>query len=152
MGLGFSLENVEAASDNFGLIKNGVYTARIVEAPTKDTNAGTGKYLNLKIAMIGEGNGKRFLFDKINYVNPNKTAQDIGRATLKAICLAVGANVQDIDPKEFLGKEIMVKVGSKHDDFRDEKINVIRAYMPVDSSTSVPSKEELEATKPEWAM
>lgn len=82
--------NAEEIDDDFDVIPKNNYTVEIVSSEMKVTKAGTGKYLSLQLKVIkGDFKGK-VLFDLLNLVNPNETAEEIAKRTLKRICDAVG--------------------------------------------------------------
>jgi hypothetical protein len=61
----------------------------------KPTKAGTGEYLELEMQVVsGEHSGRRH-WERLNVSNPNKQAEDIAKAALASLCLAV--NVTDIE-------------------------------------------------------
>jgi hypothetical protein len=68
----------------------GRYTVQIVESEMKSTKSGTGEYLALVLEVAdGEFKGRK-IFENLNIVNQNVTAQEIALKTLSAICRACG--------------------------------------------------------------
>jgi predicted RNA-binding protein YlxR (DUF448 family) len=92
--INIDLSGVEASSE-FKSIPTGVYPMVIVDSDYLPTNAGTGYYLKLKIQCLDEQIGKRVLFENLNLDNPNDTAVQIAKATLKEIAQAVGHATPD---------------------------------------------------------
>jgi len=96
----------------YELIPEGDYTAQIVASEMKDTKAGTGQYLELRIQILEEPYQGRLVFDRLNLVNPNSVAVEIGQRALLQICKAVG--VEDLEDSEQLhGREMKVKIKIK---------------------------------------
>jgi len=83
-----------------GPLPPGKYEAIITKSDIRDTKAGTGQYIELEMQITdGEFSGRR-LWERLNISNPNKQAEDIARAALGALCMAV--NVLDMDDTEQL--------------------------------------------------
>jgi hypothetical protein len=75
----------------FEPVPNGKYRAHIVASEIKDTKSSPGgKYLQLEWEILdGEYKGRK-IWDRLNIVNANETAQKIGQAQLSAVCHATG--------------------------------------------------------------
>ena len=105
--LNYDLGNVKA--NDFEVIPAGDYPAIITEMEEKPTKDGTGMRLNLKVQIIDGKYQNRTLYDGLNTVNKSAVAQQIGRAQLKAICIALN-NPSPKDSSELLNKALMVTV------------------------------------------
>ena len=81
----FRAEDVKADDKSFDLLPAGKYTAQIMKSEVRDTKAGTGKYINLQLQVIEGDYTNRVLFDIINIINQNETAQQIGQRQLKQL-------------------------------------------------------------------
>ena len=103
----YGLEQVKA--NDFEVIPAGDYPAIITEMEEKPTKDGTGMRLNLKVQIIDGKYQNRTLYDGLNTVNKSAVAQQIGRAQLKAICIALN-NPSPKDSSELLNKALMVTV------------------------------------------
>jgi hypothetical protein len=76
--------------DDFTPIPVGDYKAVITESEVKQTKAGDGQYLNLRVEIIeGEYSG-RIVFVILNLWNPNPKAVEIANRELATIVAAVG--------------------------------------------------------------
>lgn len=76
--------------DDYTPIPVGDYKAVITESEVKQTKAGDGQYLNLKVEIIeGEYQG-RIIFVILNLWNPNPKAVEIANRELATIVAAVG--------------------------------------------------------------
>lgn len=72
------------------VIPKGEYRLVISGEELKDTKAGDGKRLNLKLTVVGGQYQNRTFFEGLNIVNKNATAQRISEQLLKKICEAIG--------------------------------------------------------------
>src|SRR3954453_21639282 len=68
----------------------GDYTVQIVQSEMRVTKAGTGQMLWLDMEELEGPHQGRHVYDHLNLVNSNPTAQDIAQRTLGAISHAVG--------------------------------------------------------------
>ena len=70
--------------NDFELLPSGRYVTACEDAVVKETKAGTGEYIELKLTVLSpkpfEG---RKLWTRFNVVNPSEKAQQIGRDQLK---------------------------------------------------------------------
>jgi hypothetical protein len=87
----FNAAGVEPmAPRSYEPLPNGEYEMIITKSDVKSTKAGTGQYLELEMQVVsGEHSGRRH-WERLNVSNPNKQAEDIAKAALAALCLAVG--------------------------------------------------------------
>lgn len=93
----FDANEVEP-SGAFDTLPKGDYQVMIIDSEMKDTSTGNGRYLKLELEVI-EGKYKgRYLFCNLNLENKSEMAVQIARATLSAICRAVGV----LTPKDSL--------------------------------------------------
>ena len=124
----YDLSNVRA--NDFELIPPGDYPAIITECEEKPTKNNDGKRLNLKIQILDGKYQNRILFDGLNTENKSAIAQQIGRAQLKAICIAIN-NLNPKDSSEILNKPLMVtvKVGKDQDGNQRNEIKGYKARL-----------------------
>ena len=67
------------------------------------TKAGTGQMLWLDLEVLEGPLQGRHVYDQLNLINPNPTAEEIAQRTLCAICHAVGKlRVSDSEELHFL--------------------------------------------------
>lgn len=84
----------------YGPLPAGEYSMMVTKSAIKATKAGTGNYLELEMQVCaGEHSGRRH-WERLNIDNPNKQAEDIAKAALASLCLAVG--VTDLSDTEQL--------------------------------------------------
>lgn len=105
--LNYDLGNVKA--NDFEVIPAGDYPAIITEMEEKPTKDGTGMRLNVKCQILDGKFQNRTIYDGLNTVNKSAAAQQIGRAQLKAICVALN-NQSPKDESELLNKPLMISV------------------------------------------
>lgn len=124
---GFNAENVEP-SEGFSPIPAGDYPVIITESELRDTKAGTGKYLKLKLQVLSGQHQNRILFDNLNIKNPNEVAQKIAQGTLSAICRAVNVlTPSDSAELHNLPMVATVKIGK---DQNGNPQNEVKGYKP----------------------
>lgn len=79
-----------APQEAFEVIPAGWYNAMIDESDIKPTKDGVGRYLELRFSVLDGQYAGRKLFQRLNIVNANPTAQEIAYKQLSAIAHAVG--------------------------------------------------------------
>jgi len=141
--LNFDAESIEPLG-NFEPIPLGEYMVVISASEIKETKEKKGKYLQFTYDVIEGDYKNRKLFDRLNIVNENETAQEIAQRSLSAICHAVGI----LHPKaseELHDKPLIVKVGIRPATGEYQASNVIKAYKKADGT---PVSEKKESEKP----
>jgi hypothetical protein len=121
----FDASSVQPASRT--LLPAGSYVGHIVHTEFRPTKNGLGKYLLVELEVLdGEYAGRR-LYDRINLVNPNPTAQQIAEQTLAAICHAVG-KVQVISSEELHHIPLTVEIRVEPAKGGYEESNSVKRY------------------------
>lgn len=100
--------------EEFKTLDPGDYIVAITKSGVKETEKKDGSFLELEMDVL-EGPAKgRKLFDNLNLNNPNAQAVEIAKATLSAICHAVGKlTVSDSSELHSLPMVAVVKVAPK---------------------------------------
>lgn len=98
-------------SSSRGPLPEGAYEVVIVASDIKQTKAGTGEYIEVEMQVVAGDHSGRRLWERFNVSNPNKQAEDIAKAALGALCMAVGvsdmADTEDLHDIPFVvGLEI----------------------------------------------
>jgi len=152
---GFNANTVEP-SESFDPIPAGEYLCVIIASDEKPTKAGNGSYLELEFEVIDGPYQGRKLWDRLNLANPNELAVKIARATLSAICRAVGV-MEPKDSCELHDLPLLVKVRVEKRADTDEPSNVIKGYKKRDvlaatpaASSPAPAKAASHSTTPPW--
>jgi Protein of unknown function (DUF669) len=103
----------------------GEYKVQILQSEMRVTKAGTGQMLWLDLEVL-EGPLKcRHVYDQLNLINPNPTAEEIAQRTLSAICHAVG-KLQVADSEELHFAPMLVRVAVQPNGY-----NAVKGYKPV---------------------
>ena len=123
---GFDANTVEP-TDSFDPIPPGEYLCVITASEQKPTKAGDGSYLELEFEVIDGPHKGRKLLDRLNLDSPSEVAVKIARATLSAICRAVGVT-QPKDSCELHDLPLVCKVRVERRPDTDEATNVIKGY------------------------
>lgn len=133
---GFNAEEVKPEEGgNYKPIPAGDYTVVLSKADMADTKSG-GKMIKINAVVLDGEHEDRVVFDNVNIVNANPTAQEIGQARLSAICHAVG-NLKPTDTQELLNIPIQITVCIQPAKDGYPESNKIRAYK------ALPAKKEL---------
>lgn len=142
----FTTEDIDSSSGSYELLPPGRYTAQISNHDLKVSQKG-GKYLALTLEITGPTHEGRKLFDNLNIINENETAQKIALSAFKAICTNSGAPdffdavlaVEDEGelaelltqlPMACYGKDLGVQVSIKKGDNGYNDKNEVKAYGP----------------------
>jgi hypothetical protein len=94
------------------------------------TKAGTGQMLWLDLEVLEGPLKGRHVYDQLNLINPNPTAEEIAQRTLSAICHAVG-KLQVADSEELHFQPLLVRVAVKPNGY-----NEVKGYKPVAQTAS----------------
>ena len=137
---GFNANDVDPAKP-FEPLPAADYLVIMTKSEMKDSKSG-GKFLEMEFQVVeGEHKG-RSVWGRLNLKNANKTAEDIAKAELSAICHAVGI-MKPQDSSDFHNKRLFVVVKLKE---RDDKpgvlSNEIKGYLSVDSKDTTPEAAE----------
>jgi hypothetical protein len=122
----------EDAFEGYSPIPEGHYAAMIVDSEVKDTAAGDGSYLKLIFTVIDGDYKDRVIYDNINLVNKNKTAERTGKARLESIAQAVGMSPGEelTDSAQLHDVPMSIKVGIRPARDGYDAQNTIKAYSP----------------------
>ena len=123
---GFNAEDYESA--DFSAIPAGVYPVIATEAKWKETNDGTGKYLELKLEVIDGPQKGRNLWARLNIVNRNAQAVDIAKRQFADICKAVDIPTPR-NLAEILNKPLAARVTVK--EWNGDKQNEVKSFKPL---------------------
>lgn len=141
--LGTDYQNAKPM-DDFTPIPVGDYKAVITESEVKETKAGDGQYLNLRVEIIeGEYQG-RIIFVILNLWNPNPKAVEIANRELATIVAAVGKPGAQ-NSEELHNIPMIIKVGIQPGQGDYGPSNRIKNYMAYAAPASDPIQVQ---TKP----
>jgi hypothetical protein len=129
---------------SFDPLPLGEYVVMISASEMKITKNGKGQYLQLTYDVSeGEFTGRK-IFDRLNLVNENETAQEIAQRSLSAICRCVGV-LHPKNSEELHDKPMVVKVGIRPAKDEFQASNVVKAYSRTDGKDL---KEVVEGAAP----
>jgi hypothetical protein len=144
--LDFNAEEYEPLG-TFDPLPVGEYLVVISASEMKETKTGRGKYLQLVYDVVdGEFQGRR-VFDRLNLVNENETAQKIAQQALSAICRAVGV-MHPKDSEELHDKPFVVKVGIRAATEQYQASNIVKGYESKDGKPLTEKKTETKDAAP----
>ena len=110
----FNTADLPEDQGGFDPIPAGDYHLVVAESELKDTKAGNGQYIWLKMSVVGPTHQGRILFVNLNIRNPNPKAEEIGRQQLGSVLRAIGvASLTDTD--QLIGGNMTCKVTVKND-------------------------------------
>jgi hypothetical protein len=133
--------------DDFTPIPVGDYKAVITESEVKQTKAGDGQYLNLRVEIIeGEYQG-RIIFVILNLWNPNPKAVEIANRELATIVAAVGKPGAQ-NSEELHNIPMTIKVGIQPGQGEYGPSNRIKNYLPYSAQQAAPAAPITVQTKP----
>ena len=128
----FDPTEVEASTyssdQSYEIMPDGEYKLAGVDAEEKQTQKTNGSYLNAKFEVVDGPHAGRFIWQNFNIVNPNETAQRIGRQELVAWATACGKATAD-DTDKLLGKIFSAKIGVEKGTGGYADSNRIKAFL-----------------------
>ena len=148
--LNFNANDVDP-TDSFEPLPAGEYLCVIAGSDEKPTKTGNGSYLQLEFEVIDGPHKGRKLWDRLNLNNPSEVAVKIARATLSAICRAVGI-LQPKDSCELHDLPLVCKVRVEKRTDTDEPTNVIKGYRARRTAAAAPAVTQSAApgSTPPW--
>ncbi len=153
--ISFNAQNVSPESQ-FAPVPNGDYPVIITDSEIKDTKSGGGQYLQLVLEVIDGPYKGRKVWDRLNLVNSNATAVEIGQRALSQICHAVN-HLNLTDSVELHGKPMIAKLVVKQSPGYDDS-NEVKEYRGYSGSAPAPAAQPVAspvaaapANKPSWA-
>jgi len=148
--LSFFDPNEEIVSSSFDPIKDGTYECVFNNHDFKETQSGTGKYLEMEFVIMGGDFDGRLVWNRLNLVNKNEQAVQIAREQLAEFCLAVECTSPlktEDDLLQFMasvwGKRVLVKVKNQARRNNPEQID-----LNVKGVKRVPVQEVASTPKP----
>jgi len=110
MQFSFDATGIDTSDDRGGFepLPQGKYNAMVIESAVKDTKAGTGQYLELVCQVLDGAHVNRKIWHRLNIVNPNPVAENIGRKDLAVLMSNLGLPPQMGDTQELHGKPFVM--------------------------------------------
>lgn len=142
---------------SFEPLPAGWYQADISESELKDTNAGNGQYIKLKLTITGPTHQGRVVFTNLNIRNANPKAEEIGLGQLRSLMSAIGlSSVQDTD--QLIGGSCEIKLTIKQSEQYGPE-NEVKGFkaiggagsaMPAPAPAANAAQQPAAAAKPPW--
>ena len=110
MQFSFDATGIDTSDDRGGFepLPQGKYNAMVIESAVKDTKAGTGQFLELVCQVLDGAHVNRKIWHRLNIVNPNPVAENIGRKDLAVLMINLGLPPQMVDTQELHGKPFVM--------------------------------------------
>lgn len=94
--LGATFRPEDAPEDEFSLLPDGDHLMQVIESDVEPTKNGTGTVLKLVFEIMDGPDARRRVWERLNIVNSNATAQGIAQRALAELVQAVGlASIDD---------------------------------------------------------
>ncbi len=108
----FNVNDLPAATNDYGPIPDGWYDVTIKTAELRPTKDKTGEFIQVRYDVTGPTHANRVVWGNINIKNKSSQAEEIGRGQLASLLRAVGLNeVQDTD--QLVGLNLSIKVSTR---------------------------------------
>lgn len=146
--LGFTFDpNTVPADEDRELLPAGLYVAQVIESEVKATKSGSGQILKLTWEILQGPSSRRRVWQQINIVNANPTAQKIGQQELKRITDALGLGpITNSDALHF--KPLTIQVAVKEAEGQYTAQNVIKDVRAANVGAVVTNDEPPFAAAP----
>lgn len=115
-------------------IKPGWYPATVASTEISENSKGNGRYVKVVFEVHLTDGRKRDVWHWINFEHANETAQRIGQAELKALCVSAGVPKIQSSTAELHGKRIGLQLTV---DRSDSDRNRVKGIKPV---TDIPGQ------------
>jgi len=99
----------------FEPVPAGTYHAAVTESEIVMTKSGSGQMLKLTWQITEGALSGRKVFDRINIVNQNPKAEEIGQRQLSGLCHAAGV-LQLSDTQQLHGVPVAIKISIRKDE------------------------------------
>lgn len=138
LGQSFNVNELPESSGDFEPIPAGTYTATIGGAEVKNTNAGDGQYISLRLDITGPSHEGRVVFTNLNIRNKNPKAEEIARQQLGDIMRAIGLSaVEDTD--QLIGGALQVKVSVRAATEQYAASNDVKGFKAIEGGAPMPA-------------
>lgn len=136
VALNFNASTVDPAQ-SFDPVPPGDYLVHIKESEMAATKTG-GQMLKLTLEILDGQYKGRLVWDRLNLVNNNPQAVEIGYRTLSAICHAAGV-IDCQDSSQLHGRPMVAKVKVRPGDGNYDPSNEVRGYSAANAAQPQPS-------------
>ena len=151
LGMTYVADDLPKSDRDFSPLPDGWYAVTISEADLKQTKAGNGQYIKMRLDVTGPSHQGRVVFSNINIRNPNPKAEEIGNQQLGELLRAIGLpKIEDTD--QLIGRSLSVKLVTRSSEQYGDQ-NEVKAYKAVGGSSAAPAPTTTAPAKaaPPWA-
>jgi hypothetical protein len=153
-----NIADLPVATGDYSLIPDGWYTAHVKSAVIQNTKSGSGEYIKVRFDIVGPTHAGRVVFANLNIKNQNPKAEEIGRAQLGQLALAIGLTGKVADTDQLVGGTISIKIATRKQEGYDDS-NEVKGYkslngslptVNVAKSDTAPAKAVDDENTPPW--
>ena len=150
LGQTYVADDMPKSDRDFAPLPDGWYAVTISDADVKQTKAGNGSYIKMKLDVTGPTHQGRVVFSNINVRNPNPKAEEIGNQQLGELMRAVGLpRLEDTD--QLIGRSLSVKLVTRTSEQYGDQ-NEVKAYKAAGGAApAAPAAAASGAKSPPWA-
>lgn len=151
LGMTYVADDLPKSDRDFSPLPDGWYAVTISEADLKQTKAGNGQYIKMRLDVTGPSHQGRVVFSNINIRNPNPKAEEIGNQQLGELLRAIGLpKIEDTD--QLVGRSLSVKLVTRSSEQYGDQ-NEVKAYKAVGGPSTAPAPKTTapEKAAPPWA-
>lgn len=139
--LGIDLSNVQAQGD-YSPLPAGDYPFVVEDAEMKDTKAGNGQYIKVKLKVTGDNYANRVIFHNFNVKNQNPKATEIGLGQLKRLMQVAGKKTESINSlNELIGLSAVMRLKVEADNGYGEsnKVTSFKELPTAQKGSAIPT-------------
>ena len=143
----------------FDLLPDGDYPVVIVRSDFKPNSKGTGRFIELEMAIQGGQYNNQRVFERLNVENPSQQTVDIANRTLTSICCVTGVlhleDLQQLHNRPFVAIVRQVPRGDQKHLPEEErgKSNAVKGYRNADGSNpGFQGQVSNPQSAPQWAQ
>lgn len=149
LGQTFVADDLPKSDRDFSPLPDGWYAVTVSEADVKQTKAGTGSYIKMRLDVTGPTHQGRVIFSNINLRNPNPKAEEIGQQQLGELMRAIGLpRLEDTD--QLIGRSFSVKLVIRSSEQYGDQ-NEVKAYKAIGGASTAAAPAATGAKSPPWA-
>ena len=137
----FDPSAVDYGADRSSPLPEGGYTARIIESSEGATKTGSGRMIELTWEVVDGPHQGRRVWQHVNYINMNPTAQQIGQIMLGKIALACGHSEAIGSTDVLHDRPCEIRLSVKRQDGYGDR-NDVRDVQPVGPDALPPAEPE----------
>lgn len=143
LGFNINREELPPVDNDYGVLPEGVYTARTLSSDLKDTKTG-GQRIELCYSITGPDYVGRRIYQSFNIRNVNPKAEEIAYKQLNEFMSAAGIlNIEDTD--QMIGHDLQIALKIKRDAEYGDKNEVKKIMSLTGSAAPAPAPTQAYA-------